>query len=48
MRAPRPSPERTDIAERFAPGPRRPAEAIIEHAGQEFPDFDDIVFELCR
>jgi hypothetical protein len=45
---PHPSPERTAVAERFAPNRRRPAEAVIEQAGQEFPDFDDIVFELCR
>ncbi|MFF2149222.1 SMI1/KNR4 family protein [Kitasatospora sp. NPDC058190] len=47
-RTPHPSPERIAVAERFAPDRQRPAEALIEHAGQEFPDFDDIIFELCR
>ncbi|MFH9355728.1 SMI1/KNR4 family protein [Kitasatospora sp. NPDC017646] len=47
-RTPRPSPERTAIAERFAPRRRRPADTITEHAGQEFPEFDDIVSDLCR
>ncbi|MET8630233.1 SMI1/KNR4 family protein [Kitasatospora sp. NPDC004669] len=45
---PNPSPQRTAIAEQFAPNRWRPAKAIIEQAGKEFPDFDDIVFELCR
>ncbi|MFD7453033.1 SMI1/KNR4 family protein [Kitasatospora sp. NPDC059827] len=44
---PRPSPERTAVAERFAPERRRPASAVVERAAAEFPDFDDIVFELC-
>ncbi|MFJ7250295.1 SMI1/KNR4 family protein [Kitasatospora sp. NPDC098652] len=47
-RTPRPSPERTAVAERFAPQRRRPARAITEQAGQEYPHFDDIVLELCR
>ncbi|MFF2082060.1 SMI1/KNR4 family protein [Kitasatospora sp. NPDC058162] len=46
-RTPRPSPERTAVAERFAPERRRPAAAVIEQATAEFPDFDDVVFELC-
>jgi hypothetical protein len=45
---PHTSPKRTAVAERFAPDRPRPAEAVIEQAGQEFPNFDDIVFELCR
>ncbi|MFJ9448459.1 SMI1/KNR4 family protein [Kitasatospora sp. NPDC101235] len=47
-RTPHPSPQRTAIAERFAPHRRRPAEAITEQAGREFPDFDDTVPLACR
>ncbi|WP_213088092.1 SMI1/KNR4 family protein [Streptomyces griseoaurantiacus] len=45
---PRPHQELTAVAERFAPGRRRPAVAVIVAAIQEFPDFDDIVMELCH
>ncbi|MER7768661.1 SMI1/KNR4 family protein [Kitasatospora sp. NPDC096140] len=47
-RTPHPSLQRTAIAERFAPHRRRPAETITEQAAREFPDFDDVVFALCR
>lgn len=36
------------IAERFAPGHRAPAAAIIAQAANEFPDFDDTIMKLCR
>ncbi|MGW1886666.1 SMI1/KNR4 family protein [Streptomyces sp. NPDC001970] len=47
-RVPRPDQELTALAERFAPGRRRPAAAVIEQATWEFPDFDDTIMELCR
>jgi hypothetical protein len=47
-RVSRPSQELTAIAERFAPGRRRSAAAVIEQAAREFPDFDDTIMELCR
>ncbi|MET7526225.1 SMI1/KNR4 family protein [Streptomyces sp900116325] len=47
-RVPRPSQELAAIAERFAPGRCRSAAAVIELAAEEFPDFDDIIMELCR
>jgi hypothetical protein len=47
-RTPRPHPELTAVAERFAPDRGGPAAALIEAAAQEFPDFDDTVMELCR
>ncbi|MDH2389109.1 SMI1/KNR4 family protein [Streptomyces sp. HNM0663] len=45
---PRPNAELAAIAERFAPDQRQPAAAVIEQAAAEFPDFDDIIMELCR
>ncbi|WP_176732554.1 SMI1/KNR4 family protein [Streptomyces sp. MnatMP-M17] len=36
------------IAERFAPGFRRPASAVIDAAAREFPDFEATVVALCR
>lgn len=36
------------IAERFAPGHRASAAAIIAQATDEFPDFDDTIMKLCR
>ncbi|MER8185740.1 SMI1/KNR4 family protein [Kitasatospora sp. NPDC094015] len=47
-RLPYPSPELAAIAERYAPGLRRPATEIIEEVGQEFLDFEDIIADLCR
>ncbi|MBD9726438.1 SMI1/KNR4 family protein [Streptomyces caniscabiei] len=47
-RVPRPDPELAAVAERFAPDRRTTAAAVIELAGQEFPDFDDTVMALCR
>ncbi|MEV3993635.1 SMI1/KNR4 family protein [Streptomyces sp. NPDC049837] len=47
-RIPRPIPELTAVAERFAPTRRRPAAEVIALAMQEFPDFDDIIMKLCR
>lgn len=44
----RPSPELTAIAERYAPGRRRPAAEVIATARREFPDFASIVLALCR
>ncbi|MGW6576442.1 SMI1/KNR4 family protein [Streptomyces sp. NPDC054945] len=38
----------TAIADQFAPHQRRSAAAVIELAAQEFPDFDDVIMELCR
>ncbi|MEV4942902.1 SMI1/KNR4 family protein [Streptomyces zaomyceticus] len=45
---PRPNDELTAIAERFAPDQRQPAATVIEQAAAEFPDFDDIIMDLCR
>jgi hypothetical protein len=36
------------IAERFAPGRRQSAGAVINAAAQEFPGFDDFIMELCE
>ncbi|MFD8757146.1 SMI1/KNR4 family protein [Kitasatospora sp. NPDC059577] len=47
-RGPRPDRRLTAVAERFAPGRQQSAAAVIERAAREFPDFDDIVTELCR
>ncbi|MET8331410.1 SMI1/KNR4 family protein [Streptomyces sp. NPDC005181] len=47
-RVPRPSQELAAIAERFAPGRRRSAAAVIESAAEEFSGFDDTIMELCR
>ncbi|MFJ9461498.1 SMI1/KNR4 family protein [Kitasatospora sp. NPDC101447] len=47
-RVPRPSQELAVVAERFAPGQRRSAAAVIELVTREFPDFDDTIMELCR
>lgn len=44
---PRPKAELTAVAEEFAPDRRRSAIEVIEEAGQEFPDFDDMIMELC-
>ncbi|CAM5288144.1 hypothetical protein [Streptomyces avidinii] len=44
----RPDQELAAIAEGFAPHQRRTAAAVIELAAEEFPDFDDIIMELCR
>ncbi|MET7289812.1 SMI1/KNR4 family protein [Streptomyces sp. NPDC005573] len=46
--SPRPDHALTEVAERFAAGHRRPPSAIVERAGREFPDFDDMIMELCR
>lgn len=45
---PRPNPDLTAVAERFAPDRRRSSADVIESAAQEFPGFDDTVMELCR
>ncbi|MFZ4297731.1 SMI1/KNR4 family protein [Streptomyces cinereoruber] len=45
---PRPNSELAAIAERFAPDQRQPAATVIEQAAAEFPDFDDIIMDLCR
>jgi hypothetical protein len=45
---PRPHNELAAIAERFAPAQRQPAATVIERAAAEFPDFDDIIMDLCR
>ncbi len=45
---PRTDGELTAIAERFAPGSRRSASAVIDAAAREFPDFEDIITALCR
>ena len=47
-RAPRPNPELTSVAEKFAPGRNRSAATVIALAAQEFPGFDDTIAELCR
>ncbi|GAA1971070.1 SMI1/KNR4 family protein [Kitasatospora viridis] len=44
---PRPAPELVAVAERYAPGRRRPAAELLALAAGEFPDFDDVVMELC-
>ncbi|MCB5169493.1 SMI1/KNR4 family protein [Streptomyces bambusae] len=44
----RPHAELTALAERYAPGRRRPAAELVAAAGAEFPDFEDMIFELCR
>ncbi|MFB9367427.1 SMI1/KNR4 family protein [Kitasatospora sp. NPDC001664] len=36
----------TAVAERFAPGPRRPGAIVVEQAGREFPDFEDLVYGM--
>ncbi len=43
-----PNPGLTAVAERFAPGPRKSAAAVVELATQEFPEFDDTIMKLCR
>jgi hypothetical protein len=43
----RPSDELTAIAERYAPGHRRPAKEILETAADGTPDIDEYVLELC-
>ncbi|MEU6588392.1 SMI1/KNR4 family protein [Streptomyces sp. NPDC046881] len=45
---PRPDPARTAVAERFAPGRRRPAAALVALAREEFPGLEDWVTRLCR
>nr|WP_235968613.1 SMI1/KNR4 family protein [Streptomyces mesophilus] len=47
-RTPCPGSELVAIAERFAPGRRQRGASVIEQAGAEFPDFDDIIMGLCR
>ncbi|MGA5729889.1 SMI1/KNR4 family protein [Streptomyces seoulensis] len=46
------SPPRNDeleaVATRFAADSRWPASDVIRRAAEEFPDFDDLVMELCR
>lgn len=45
---PHPNQQLAAVAERFAPGRRQPATAVIEQATREFPNFDDTIMELCR
>jgi hypothetical protein len=45
---PRPDSQLTAVAEQFAPDRRGPAEAVIERAAREFPDFEDTIMEMCR
>ncbi|MFG3226532.1 SMI1/KNR4 family protein [Kitasatospora sp. NPDC048194] len=47
-RTPRPDPELTAVAERFAPDRRQPPTAVVEQATLEFPDFEDTIMDLCR
>jgi hypothetical protein len=47
-RAARPNPELLKIAERYTPGPHRPATEVIAAARHEFPDFDRTITALCR
>ncbi|WGD41484.1 SMI1/KNR4 family protein [Streptomyces cathayae] len=44
----RPNLELTELAERHATTPRRPARDIITEARAEFPTFTDGIDELCR
>ncbi|MGW2515726.1 SMI1/KNR4 family protein [Streptomyces sp. NPDC001617] len=43
-----PNPALTELAERHATTPRRPAEEIIDEAQAEFPTFSDDIDALCR
>jgi len=43
----RPHPALTAVAERFAPGGRRPARSIITAAQQEFAGFEAYILGLC-
>ncbi|MET9963752.1 SMI1/KNR4 family protein [Streptomyces sp. NPDC006326] len=47
-RLPHPDAERVAVAERYAPDRRKPAKAVIEPAGREFPGFDGTVMAFCR
>jgi hypothetical protein len=44
----RPSPELTEIAERYAPGRRQSAAEVIAAARREFPGFASIINGMCR
>lgn len=44
----RPNPALTELAERHATTPRRPARAIIAEARAEFPAFTEGIDDLCR
>jgi hypothetical protein len=44
----RPHGELSAIAERFAPGGRRPARSIIDAAQAEFAEFEGYILGLCR
>nr|WP_051065307.1 hypothetical protein [Nocardiopsis potens] len=43
-----PCPRTAEIAERHAPGGRRPPEEILGRAREEFPHFEEAVRALCR
>ncbi|MFW5418094.1 SMI1/KNR4 family protein [Nocardiopsis sp. CNT-189] len=43
-----PCPRTAEIAERYAPGGRRPPEEILRRAREEFPHFEEAVRALCR
>ncbi|MEV8092946.1 SMI1/KNR4 family protein [Kitasatospora sp. NPDC085879] len=47
-RGSRPNAELAGIAERWAPGGRRSAAEVAAEAAERYPDFEDMVFELCR
>ncbi|MET9387976.1 SMI1/KNR4 family protein [Streptomyces sp. NPDC002928] len=47
-RVPRPDVQLAAVAQRFAPDRRQSVATLVELAGREFPDFDDVVMELCR
>ncbi|MFG2825566.1 SMI1/KNR4 family protein [Kitasatospora sp. NPDC048365] len=38
----------TEVAERFAPGARRPAAEVLARAAAEFPDFEEALMEFCQ
>ncbi|MEW1907570.1 SMI1/KNR4 family protein [Kitasatospora sp. NPDC085895] len=44
----RPNAESAAVAERLAPGARRPAAEVAAEAARRHPDFEDMVLELCR
>ncbi|MGW6057436.1 hypothetical protein [Streptomyces sp. NPDC055189] len=45
---PHPHEQLTAVAERCAPGRRRPAADVARLAAHEFPDFEGTITELCR
>ncbi|WP_369259552.1 SMI1/KNR4 family protein [Streptomyces sp. R35] len=43
-----PDPELVAIAERYAPGARKPPADLVLAAGREFPGFEELVLGWCR